>query len=166
VGTNRKQILDNIKTTLTGIVATVVPASPRAGIPAPTQAYETTVQVVDQFIRMWDEVPTTSPPRPKIGIVPGQESFVYHATYEQFVTIRIYLWIHITGATNEAMRTLMDQVYDDIFYALNIDTRRGGYANKTTFLATETDELDVERANSMTMRIDLDIEYTRTVAKN
>ena len=62
---------------------------------------------------------------------------------------------HVANGTPEEKRERLNDLIDDLFAALNVDTTRNGNAVMTTVVKSETDEGDPESDGTLVMQIDV-----------
>jgi hypothetical protein len=146
----RKEILDNLATTLAAITT--------------GSGYKQTITTVSRFITDWDSV------GPNLmtwcGFMPQRERRRYEPGGMIYCTIPVVIVVHAN--TSEASRTdLAANIEDDLTKALNADTTRGANAIKTTILDSGSDEANPNAKNSkgyaLTVEMNLEIDYLRTV---
>ena len=142
--TQRRQILNNVQTTLAAISI--------------ANGFRTDVKKAEQVLRHWDDVPNAN--RPWIGFIPRLETYVYQPGVIR-VTLPITIMAYVKAGTNVTIKqTTTNDFMDDIIAALNADTARDCLAVSTSISDVVTDE--GEQSGSGIIQISVDIVYYRT----
>ncbi|MAB56863.1 MAG: hypothetical protein CL524_04860 [Aequorivita sp.] len=144
----RKDILDNIETVLNTITT--------------GNGYKTTVTTVEPVAKGWGDMGAGL--KPFIGFSPGSERFDYQPCGSIRVVLGIALTCHISGSTQGARSSALNDLLDDIIKALSLDTSRGGKAISTTISQVETDEGSPDSSYEGSMLIRVDVAYIRTTS--
>ena len=144
----RKSILDNIGT----VLATITTGN----------GYKTTVVSVEPFAKGWGDMGAGL--KPFIGFAPGSERFQYQPCGSIRVALNVALTCHISGSTQSARSTALNDLLDDIIKALSLDTSRGNNAIATTVSQVETDEGSPDSSEEGSMLVGVEVAYLRTTS--
>jgi len=142
----RKNILDNISTTLSTITT--------------GNGYNTTVVTVEAVGKTWADVGSGA--KPWIGYAPVRESFEYFPGDQIRVVLSVTLIAHMSGTTQSDRSTKLNNLLDDMIAVFNVDTTRNGNAISTTITTVETDEGSPDANGFGSMVVNMDIAYIRT----
>lgn len=146
----RKEILDNIETTLAAILT--------AG------GYNTDVVTVEKLIRDHDDVAASL--RPWIGFMARPEQFGYLPGGQIRVVMPIFIGFHLTSSSEANRNTDLANLHDDIVAALGSDPTRGGNAVSTMITTAQDDLGDPDNTDSQgrnsTGTIEAQVVYMRT----
>lgn len=151
----RKNIIDNVITTLTAITT--------AG------GYKTTVDTVARVAKDWASVGENE--MPWLGIKVGKETFVYRSTFGLIdVKLPIQIVGHVIATSDTSRSEKLNNLLDDVIAALSSDPTRDNNAVTTTILGGETDEGDPDTADSRggsgSFVLDVEIFYQRTTSSS
>lgn len=144
---NRDTVIDNLITAIQGING----SSP----------YTTTVAHVQRKHMTSTDIPVQH--MPFVGIEESDEEYEGIRFHHYKVRFQVDLLIQVVSDGEAAARQLLNDVYDDVFHAINVDYTRGNQAYETKVTATSPTEI-VNR-NIAQMHVLLEILYVRnTVA--
>ena len=136
---SRKLIVDNIKTTLESITT--------------GNGYKSDITTVQILAKSWLQVSQVI--RPWLGIVPQETNYEYLPNGIIRSVFMLHIIGHVANGTPEEKRERLNDLIDDLFAALNVDTTRNGNAVMTTVVKSETDEGDPESDGTLVMQIDV-----------
>jgi hypothetical protein len=126
-----------------------------------TGSYYTTVATVERIYR--NPVDPDSGAHPWIGILPLQDRYEYLPGQQIRVTLPVQLVAYVDGATAALRATAMEELLDDIIYALHLDSTRSANAVLTRVATSSTDEGDPDVVDFGTLVVDLEMVYFRTM---
>lgn len=151
----RKDILDNIKTTLEGITT--------------GNGYKTTIDTVERVVKEWDSVGPGS--MPWLGYMARQDRLQYLPGSVIRCTLPVTVVGHVLGTSPSNASELLNNLIDDVIAALSSDQTRGGFAIATTVISHETDEGDPDalpdsRGGAGSLVVDVEVTYDRTTGSS